>query len=175
MTAPRAGMALVASERRQVRLNRRPVFQKQEADRVARQLLNKSFRIREHRFDLLVGPANVERFFRRQNLKFISREGAAPANIGEHFFRVHSREATDGRRNNSAKRQYMLVNRDKVDDIAGYPPIRGGRCFVGREIGWMQNITEQFVRLRREKPKIGIGYPFELGYSREILLTISGE
>ncbi len=54
------------------------------------------------------------------------------------------------------------MDQQQVHDIPRHAAIRGGGRLVRGQIGRMRHVTEQRVRLRREKTKCGIGHPLQL-------------
>jgi hypothetical protein len=49
----------------------------------------------------------------------------------------------------------------QIDDVARLPSARRRQCFVGRDVGGMQHITEQLILQGREKPIGAIHSPFK--------------
>jgi hypothetical protein len=57
----------------------------------------------------------------------------------------------------------MAVDHHKVIDVAWFPPSRRRHDFVRGKVYRMQNVTKKLVALNREKTKVTIEHPLQLG------------
>ena len=99
--------------------------QKDKAHVIAWNLTDEALRVLDHASDAAVNIRYVKRMFGCQYAKLFRRETAMPRDFGKHFFRRQSRKATNRRADHGAKRQNTLVDGYKVDDVAGFPAVRG--------------------------------------------------
>jgi hypothetical protein len=83
------------------------------------------------------------------------------ANFGNQTFRREAGSLIYGGPDDSAQRQYRLVDGQKVDNVTHLASSSCGHRFIHRQVGGVKNVAEQFIAHRREKSVIAVNDPLE--------------
>jgi hypothetical protein len=154
-------MALVFFKGVKIGLNGFSSLQKNHAYRIARNTADKAPGVFNHAADTPVKAGHVNGLFRRQYAKFLRREPAVPGNVGEHFFRRLAGKAAYGGANRSPEGKDGFMDGPKVNNVARFAPVGGGRCLVCCEVHGMQDVTKNLILLRGKKAKRAVVNPFK--------------
>jgi hypothetical protein len=154
-------MALVFLKGVKVGLNGFSSLQKNDAYSLSWNTGDEPFSVFDHGADTPVKVGHINGLFRCEDTKFFRRKSAMPGNVSEHFLRRLAGKTTYGSANRRAKRKDGSMDGYKINNVAGFTPVGGGRCLVCREVHGMQNVTEKLIRLRGKKAIGAVMNPFK--------------
>jgi hypothetical protein len=143
--------------------------QKDKSHVIAWNQADETFRVFDHVSDAPVKARDIKRPLRCQHSKLFRRKAAVSRDFREHLFAGQSREASHSRADDRTERKNGLMDRHKVDDIAGFSTVGGRRGFIRGKVNGVRNVTKKFIRLGGEKPKVAVGDPLKLHSFTEAL------
>jgi len=125
--------------------------EKNDAYGITRNPADELLRVFEHVADAPVKVGHRNGLLGRQDAKVFRRKAAVSCNVGEHFFRRLAGKSANSRAYRGPERKNGFMDGHKVNNVAGFAPVGGGRCLVCRQVHRMQHVTEKLIPLRRKK------------------------
>ena len=128
-------MTLIFAELGEVGLDGLAALEKQTPHGVTRNPADKCFCLVEHAADASVKIGNIDEPLGRQHAEVFHCKSAISSDIGEHFLWRLSGKTSDSGADYGPKRQNAFMNRQKVEDVAGFTTVGRGGSFVRGKVG----------------------------------------